>query len=138
MRNPLYKIVIILVTVIFIPTLFFTVYEISSLNQSEKVLNQIYSNQIDAILFSVNQYSEDVVSSWRNKINNSFSENGNQLINAFLNVYGTVNYLFIADSLNSKDIKIYLRQSTIENERKDVAELLTSKESIIKKLYEYK
>jgi two-component system phosphate regulon sensor histidine kinase PhoR len=138
MRNPLYKIVIILVTVIFIPTLFFTVYEISSLNQSEKVLNQIYSNQIDAILFSVNQYSEDVVSSWRNKINNSFSENGNQLINAFLNVYGTVNYLFIADSLNSKDIKIYSRQSTIENERKDVAELLTSKESIIKKLYEYK
>jgi len=138
MKNPLYKIVIILVTVIFIPMLFFTVYEISSLNESEKVLNQIYSNQIDAILFSVNQYSEDVVSSWRNKINNSLSENGNQLINAFLNAYGTVNYLFITDSLNSRDVKIYSRQSTIENERKEVAELLASINSIIKKLYEYK
>ena len=86
----------------------------------------------------MNQYSEDVVSSWRNKINNSLSENGIQLINAFLNTYGTVNYLFITDSLDSKDIKIYSRQSTIENQRKEVAELLTSKESLIKKLYEYK
>ena len=71
MRNSLTKTITILIAVIFIPILFFTVYEISSLNRSEKVLDRIYANQLDAILFSVNQYSEDVVSGWRNKINNS-------------------------------------------------------------------
>jgi two-component system phosphate regulon sensor histidine kinase PhoR len=138
MKNPLYKIVIILIAVIFIPMLFFTVYEISSLNQSEEVLNQIYSNQLDAILFSINQYSEDVVSSWRNKINNSHSVEEDELINAFLNTYGPVNYLFITDSLDSKNLKIYSKKNPTGKERSLISELLASKENIIKRLYTYK
>ena len=137
MKSPLIKIVIILIAVILIPMLFFTVYEISSLNQSEKVLDRIYSNQLDAILFSINQYSEDVVSSWRNKINNSLAGKGDELIKAFLNVYGPVNYVFITDSLNGKNLRIYSKHE-IKDERKIVSELLASKEKIIIRLYAYK
>ncbi|HSD63817.1 MAG TPA: hypothetical protein VLB50_08455, partial [Ignavibacteriaceae bacterium] len=95
MKSPLIKIVTILLAVILIPLIFFTVYEISSLNQTEQVLSRIYANQLDAILFSVNQYSEDLISSWRNKLNNSLTDK--ELVNAFLKVYGSVNYVFIAD-----------------------------------------
>ena len=93
MKSPLIKIATILLAVILIPLIFFTVFEISTLNESERVLNRVYSNQLDAILISVNQYSEDLVSSWRNKINNSLSDK--ELMDAFLKVYGSVNYVFI-------------------------------------------
>ncbi len=138
MKSPLVKIVIILIAVILIPMLFFTVYEISSLNTSEKVLNQIYSNQLDAILFSVNQYSEDVVSGWRNKINNSLSGKGEELINAFLNDYNSVEFVFITDSPNGSNLRIYSKQVKVKDIRENVSELLALKEKIIKRLYTYK
>ncbi len=135
MKSPLYKIVTILLAVILIPLIFFTVYEISSLNQSELVLNRIYSNQLDAILFSVNQYSEDLMSSWRNKINNSLSDH--KLIDAFLKVYGSINYVFIADTNGAGIIQIYPEEKT-KSERETVTALLSAKQTVIKKLYEYK
>lgn len=133
MKSPLIKIVTILLAVILIPLIFFTVYEISSLNQSELVLNRIYSNQLDAILFSVNQYSEDLVSSWRNKINNSLSDE--QLLKAFLKVYGTVNFVFISDT--NGNLTIYPQQLS-KSEKETIADLLSSKQDVVKKLYDYK
>jgi two-component system phosphate regulon sensor histidine kinase PhoR len=53
-----------------LPSLIFATYEIGTLRQSEKVIEDIYTNQLDAILYSINQYSEDVVSSWANRVNN--------------------------------------------------------------------
>lgn len=138
MRRPLFKTITILIAVIFIPMLFFTVYEISTLNNSEQVLDQIYANQLDAILFSVNQYSEDVVSSWRNKINNSVSGNDDKLINAFLKVYNPVSYVFIADSMNINKMKVFSKQSNSEEERLSALEILQSKASVIDRLYNYK
>ncbi|UII22087.1 sensor histidine kinase [Fulvivirga ligni] len=38
------------------------------MTKDEEVINQIYQKQLDAILFSVNQYSDDVTSSWISKI----------------------------------------------------------------------
>jgi two-component system phosphate regulon sensor histidine kinase PhoR len=40
-----------------------------SWTKQEKLIHDIYQNQLDAILFSVNQYSDDIISSWANKIN---------------------------------------------------------------------
>ncbi len=138
MRKPLFKTITILIAVIFIPMLFFTVYEISTLNSSEQVLDQIYGNQLDAILFSVNQYSEDIVSSWRNKINNSISGNDYKLINAFLKVYNPVSYVFIADSLNGNNLRIFSKQFNPEEEKLSASEILRSKAGIIERLYSYK
>ena len=49
-------------------SLIFAIYEIGSLQENEEVIEEIYTNQLDAILYSVNQYSEDVVSSWASRI----------------------------------------------------------------------
>jgi len=65
--TPTRKIALILTFVFLIPALFFSVYEISSLNKDERMIEDIYQKQLEAILFSVNQYSDDVLSSWINK-----------------------------------------------------------------------
>ncbi len=63
MNNTVKKIGLILVIIILLPAVFLTVNEITSFNENEKVIEEIYSDQLEAILFSVNQYSEDVVES---------------------------------------------------------------------------
>jgi len=62
------KIVIALIFIILLPALFFAVYEINSLSSNERIIERIYNNQVEAILYSVNQFSEDIVGSWRSKI----------------------------------------------------------------------
>lgn len=138
MKSTLFKTITILVAVIFIPILFFTVYEISTLNRSEQVLDQIYSNQLDAILFSVNQYSEDVISSWRNKINNAVSANDERLIKSFLNTYTPVTYIFIADSINGENLRVYSDKDNPLGENSSALKILKSEKNIISRLYIYK
>lgn len=47
----------------------YLVFELSSWNRNEKLIQEIYNNQLDAILYSINQYSDDLLSSWANKVN---------------------------------------------------------------------
>jgi two-component system phosphate regulon sensor histidine kinase PhoR len=67
------KIFIVLFLIVVLPALFYSVYEISALNKSEEMISQIYERQLDAILFSVNQYVLDVASGWATQIENESS-----------------------------------------------------------------
>lgn len=51
-----------------IPTGLFTVVEITSLNEQEQVIEDIYKKQLEAVLYSVNQYADDMVSNWTNNM----------------------------------------------------------------------
>ncbi len=137
MKSPLVKTLTILIAVIFIPILFFTVYEISSLNSSEQVLDQIYSNQLDAILFSVNQYSEDVISSWRNKINNSASGDNKESINLFLKLYAPINFIFLTDSSRNSNLQVFARENDKKNDSISALQLVKRERNIIDRLYTY-
>ncbi len=64
------KIFIVLFLIVLLPALFYSVYEISALNESEEMISHIYQRQLDAILFSVNQYVLDVASGWATQIEN--------------------------------------------------------------------
>jgi two-component system phosphate regulon sensor histidine kinase PhoR len=74
MTKPAKRIGFILLWIIILPALFFAVYQVSTLSRDEAVIKDIYSRQLDAILFSVNQYSEDIISSWRNRINEVYKQ----------------------------------------------------------------
>ncbi len=137
MKSTLFKTLTILIAVIFIPILFFTVYEISSLNSNEQVLDQIYTNQLDAILFSVNQYSEDVVSSWRNKINNAVSGKNEGLINTFLKQNEPLSYIFIADSSQGENLTVFSKQGNTRNDSITSLQIIGSRKQIIERLYTY-
>lgn len=69
MNSPFKKTRFIFLLIIILPTLIFSIYEVGSFRQNEKVIETIYNNQLDAILYSVNQYSNDVISGWRSKLN---------------------------------------------------------------------
>src|SRR5687767_8847093 len=101
MRNPLKKITIVFILVALLPVSFI-VYELSSLNKNEKIIREIYQNQLDAILYSVNQYSDDVISSWANRFGIALAEETNREdglsgIESVLNQLNAVEYLYFSD-----------------------------------------
>jgi two-component system, OmpR family, phosphate regulon sensor histidine kinase PhoR len=71
MSSSLRKIGLLILAVIILPVLVFSVFEIGNLRQNEKVIQDIYKNQLDAILYSVNQYSDDIISNLSSRIENS-------------------------------------------------------------------
>ncbi|MCF8366530.1 MAG: HAMP domain-containing histidine kinase [Bacteroidales bacterium] len=68
MKKPLANIGILLLLIIAMPPLFFTSYEVSNYYQNEQMIDSIYTSQLESVIFSVNQYSDDIVSGWANQI----------------------------------------------------------------------
>lgn len=68
------NIFIVLFCIVLLPALFYSVYEIASLNETEEMLNDVYNRQLDAILFSVNQHILDVSSGWASQIEQDIHE----------------------------------------------------------------
>lgn len=62
------KVGLILIVMVIVPSLFYTASEINAFNENEELLNQVYKEQLDAILFSINQYSWDYLNSWTSKL----------------------------------------------------------------------
>jgi two-component system phosphate regulon sensor histidine kinase PhoR len=90
MSSSLRKIGLLILVVVILPVLVFSVFEIGNLRRNEKVIQDIYRNQLDAILFSVNQYSDDIVCNLASRVENSLNNYKpdtvaelNRLINEF-------------------------------------------------------
>jgi len=66
--QPVKRFALLLVLVVLLPALFYSVYEINSLSTSEELMESVYRQQLDVVLFSLNQYAWDVASSWRSTI----------------------------------------------------------------------
>jgi two-component system, OmpR family, phosphate regulon sensor histidine kinase PhoR len=96
--------------ILILPTLIFSIYELGTLRKNEQVIENIYLNQLDAILFSVNQYSEDVMSSWAGKLKSMLFEGGKSKDEIFKNF---INEIPVSVSLlqYDKDLKLETRQS---------------------------
>ncbi len=152
MNKTVKKIVVILIILILLPAAFLTINEFVSLNQNEEVIGRIYSNQLDAILYSVNQYSEDVVSSWASRIDLFLDEVGKlnvknipSAIDSFYDQFPSLTLIFVADSVNDSQIEI-LRKNVKEKyppiEEPDynssIKKLLSEKQSLLTRLITYK
>jgi len=83
MKNKITSITIILTILILLPALFFSTYEIARFTKNEKEIEDTYNKQLDAILFSINLYSEDIFNSWATKI----SANESVALNSNCNAY---------------------------------------------------
>lgn len=123
------KIGIILLSVILLPALIFSIYQIATLNQSEKMLEEIYRNQLDVLLFSVNQYSEDAAGRLQNELNSIIGNKGSLTSNDQLQE-------FIDE--NSFVKKIIFADSTLESPDPAIEKLLKANGEKLSKLYSYK
>ena len=113
MNKSVKRIVVILIILILLPAAFLTINEIISLQNNEDVIERIYANQLDAILYSVNQYSDDVVNSWASKIDLFLDElptlNSREvpsIIDSFYSQMPSLYAVFIADSVNDESIEL--------------------------------
>jgi signal transduction histidine kinase len=55
-KNTLRKLTLIIIGIVLLPALFFTAHEINSLNKNEKMVEEIYKQQMETLLFAINQY----------------------------------------------------------------------------------
>jgi two-component system phosphate regulon sensor histidine kinase PhoR len=149
MNKTLRKILLILAGVIVLPIIFLITNEITSLSENESIINQIYSDQLDAILFSVNQYSEDIISSWASQtellLNNSVNaETSNQQksVEDFFNVHNSIRLIFISDSINDEQIKFFSsgNNGNVFNDSLNLRakKILLKNDALINRLYSYR
>ncbi len=101
--NSTKKIFTTLTLIVLLPALFYSVYEVSSLNETEEMISQIYERQLDAILFSVNQHVLDVASSWATQIENELPKH---TLHRFLVSNPSIQSIIVTDT-SFQDIAVY-------------------------------
>jgi two-component system, OmpR family, phosphate regulon sensor histidine kinase PhoR len=134
------KIGIILAVVILLPAAFFTVYEINSLNESEEMLETIYTSQLDAILFTVNQYTEDVVRSYAARLNTiPAGELTSSAIRNALSESEAIFYAAAVDTFTSGNIIEVLLDTlqNIKSIRNDFSSVIKTNADKVSRLYSY-
>jgi len=97
------RLALILVIVVLLPALFYSGYELSSLSTSEQLMASIYQQQLDVILFSINQYAWDVVNDWASTINILVNEQQSNRsagtgFSNFLNKNRSIEALIVSDT----------------------------------------
>ncbi len=145
MNKPIKKIILILLIVLILPVLFLSVYEITSLNRDEEILEEIYNSQLESILFSVNQYSDDIVRSWALRIE-SILENKpapNELqsdLNKFFRESQSVQSIYLSDSSFSKQIYLKFDKGELSSvkENEYLEKLIEENKGILNKLFRYR
>ena len=139
------RIALLLAFVFLLPALLFSVYEISSLNKDEKMIQEIYNKQLEAILFSVNQYSDDILNSWISKIEMGIEEARGKTpfpprIKDLLTFNSSLTAIFICDTVNGSPVqKAFDRQDSIVTRlRLKIDAALTQGKLQIQQLISYK
>jgi len=131
--------IIVLTLIVSLPVIFFTVYEYSSISREEKLLADVYDTQLNSILFSVNLYSEDIISAWQKKIS-GFNETGNgqKTLKEFLSENPAVKLIYSHNLDNNKTDIIFdgLEKSGHETEAV-INSILKSNTSKVSRLFNY-
>ena len=142
MDKTLKRIAVILLVIILLPVVFFSTYEISTLNKNEEVLKGVYNKQLDAILYSVNQYSDDVVSSWRSSLNLKLTENKNinefkSSLDSIIKINSAIQFLYLLDSVQNGDVNFVINKTPNIN-AKEINKILVNAKDKITRLITYK
>ena len=107
--NSTRRIGLLLTLVFLLPALFFSVYELSSLGKDEKMIQDIYAKQLEAILFSVNQYSDDIIGNWVSRIETGLydrpaEDSIPEKLNDLLKLNAALRGVFMIDTVNGKPV----------------------------------
>ena len=132
------KIVLILILLVFLPALFYTVYEISIYNEDENALTQIYDQKLGSILFSINQYYWDSSHKIKSDFSQELARKGTSLPNildTYLQKTEGLNAVLITDSLMA-DFRILIKpDSNFIFSPSELRDSVRTNENIIKRLF---
>ena len=86
-----------------LPVLFFSASELSTLDEYEEMITEVFEQQLETILFSVNQYAWDFVNTWISRIQNSLTLEDKSYINKsilqILETNSAIAHVIISDTL---------------------------------------
>ncbi len=135
MSKLLVQVVVLVTSLILTFILFYAVFERSTRNKTEREILEIYEAQLESILFSINQYNQDIVESWVNQINQIILsgnlENEDALL--FLSDHPSVDLIFISDN----QYKIIATTNSNSQSNDNIEDLLKSNLDAIKPLPGY-
>lgn len=132
------KLILILIAIILLPALLFTAYQFNSLSSSEKMIAEIYNRQLDAILFSVNQYAWDITNNWASRIDIYLREDDpaelQQNLRAFLNKNLSVRGIFLSDSLMTRHQYVSLENENVAKTNSILTSSLQTQPEMVSRL----
>ncbi|MHB8578651.1 MAG: sensor histidine kinase [Ignavibacteriaceae bacterium] len=145
MNKPYRKIFPLLIILILVPTIILSLYQITSLNQSEKSIEKIYSSELNTILTSINGYVDDYISDWARKLNllvietnNSNDINFQEAAKKFLLQNQSIKLLMLSDIATTRPPEVIsnYQDSLFSNFRKNIKSILKVNVDKIKVLLE--
>jgi len=92
---------LILLLGLLLPVLFFSFYEIYSLNKTEEELTQIYKQQLESITFAANQYTDDLLQNWLYELN-AFESYSPEKVKPYLQNHRPLEAIYFYDALDQK------------------------------------
>lgn len=81
------KISLVLLIIVALPMGFYLVREFSALSKNEQMVERVFSTQLESILFSVNQYSENVLKQWSQTLDQPVEANGELMHSLVSNLF---------------------------------------------------
>jgi len=104
------KIIIIVIIALLAPLTSYTIFQFAERDKNEELIQSIYTQQLNSILFSVNQYCWDVFNSWVSEIQNvckiceSFNKSsaGIQAVHDLMNNSPSITGVYIQKKRNEK------------------------------------
>lgn len=120
------------------PVLFYSFYEIYSLNQTEEELTQIYKEQLSSITFAANQYTDDIVQNWLAELNLLESYSYSKL-KPFLDNHQAVDAIYIQDfqDLGLPHTGWQISDYAFDPDRIPIDSILMEQSGLIEKLGRY-
>ena len=124
----------LVVIIVLLPAAIFALFELSRLQQNENVIEEAYNEQLNAILFSVNQYSDDVLTSTIRDIDFSLRE-GDATLPPILSNYSFIKEFFFLDSGLPDSTAI--NTGLAETIKKKANQIKTEKENTLTRLKQF-
>lgn len=120
------------------PMLFYSFYEIYSLNQTEEELTQIYKQQLSSITFAANQYADDIVQNWLSELN-LLSEYNESSLWPFFSNHQSVDAIYIKDfkEVGLKNEGWLVGDTSFKPGNIPIESILLEEESLVEKLGRY-
>ncbi len=126
--------------VIVLPISVLMVFEVRSLNQSVEMMRDIYGKQIETFLFSINQYSDDVVNSMTTRVDDAWARKGvNEFPKEILDGYPGVSAIYFFP-LEKNQRRAYFEKEELPRDEllAQIETHLKEESALVKKLTDYK
>jgi two-component system phosphate regulon sensor histidine kinase PhoR len=105
MRKFIFRITLFLIVIVSLPVTFLIIRQLSDLTENEKIVKGVFDKQIETILYSLNQTSENVISSWISRIDLPVeynSETNSKIVNSICENNQAIYKIEFIDFANSK------------------------------------